>query len=125
MTQQKSYKELDVWIKARGLVKEIYIITSNFPKEEQYSLAIQLKRCAISIPSNIAEGCGRQYKKETLHFLHIARGSLYELETQLYLAFDLDYITNEKLDALLSKMEETRKLLSGFMNYFESNSILK
>lgn len=125
MAQQKYYKDLEVWIKSRKLVKEIYMITYNFPKEEQFGLMIQIRRCAISIPSNIAEGCGRQYKKETLQFLHIARGSLYELETQLYLAFDLSYITEEEQETLLSKIEECRKLLAGLINYYESNLSLK
>lgn len=79
----KTYKELDVWLKARAFVKDIYLITKEFPKDELYSLVAQMRRCAISIPSNVAEGYGRQYKKESIQFFHIARGSLYELETQL------------------------------------------
>ena len=73
------YKELDIWIRARELVKMIYVITKSFPNNEQFSLTSQIRRCAVSVPSNIAEGCGRQSTKETIHFLHIARGSLYEL----------------------------------------------
>jgi four helix bundle protein len=121
----KTYKELDVWMKGRMLVKEVYFVTTGFPGEEVYGLTSQIRRSAISIPSNIAEGYGRQYKKETLHFLHIARGSLYELETQLYIALDLKYIKEAILNRLVETLEECRKLLSGLIKYFENNNILK
>jgi four helix bundle protein len=75
------YKQLEAWKKSMLLVKEVYILTKLFPKEEQYVLASQIKRAAVSVPSNIAEGSGRNYKKDTIQFLHIARGSLYEVET--------------------------------------------
>ncbi len=125
MGEYKTYKELDVWKKARTFVKEIYIITKDFPKDEQYGLMSQMRRCAVSIPSNIAEGYGRQFRKETLQFLHIFRGSLYELETQMYIAFDLSNVNEEKLKKLLSDLEECRRLLSGLINYFEKNTTLK
>ena len=125
MSEYKTYRELDVWIKARAFVKEIYLFTKEFPKEELYGLTSQMRRCAISIPSNIAEGYGRQYKKETLHFFHIARGSLYELETQLYIAYDLVYLSGPVFESLILQMEECRKLLGGLIKYFENNSNLK
>jgi len=125
MGEYKTYKELDVWIKARAFVKEIYIITRDFPNEEKYGLMSQMRRCAVSIPSNIAEGYGRQFKKETVQFLHISRGSLYELETQMYIAHDLSFISEEKLNKLLADLEECRRLLSGLINYFEKNISLK
>ena len=121
MGEYKTYKELDVWIKARAFVKEIYIITRDFPNEEKYGLMSQMRRCAVSIPSNIAEGYGRQFKKETVQFLHISRVSLYELETQMYIAHDLSFISEEKLNKLLADLEECRRLLSGLINYFEKN----
>jgi four helix bundle protein len=121
----KTYKDLDVWIKARILVGHVYRITTSFPKEELYGLTSQIRRCAISIPSNIAEGYGRQYKKETLQFLHIARGSLYELETQLYISFDLKFISENELNGIVTMIEECRKLLSGLIRYFENNNNLK
>ena len=74
MAEYKTYKELDVWVKSRAFVKEIYLLTKDFPRDELYGLTSQMRRCAISIPSNIAEGYGRQHKKETLQFFHIARG---------------------------------------------------
>ena len=114
----KSHIELDVWIKSRKLVGDIYAITSNYPKSELYGLVNQIRRCAISIPSNIAEGCGKRTAKDTLKFLYISRGSLYELETQLYLSFDLKYISENELNALLGQVNVCRKLLSGFINYY-------
>ncbi|WP_051590780.1 four helix bundle protein [Flavobacterium daejeonense] len=86
------YNKLEVWIEARKLVNLLYESSKLFPKEEMFGLTNQMRRAAISIPSNIAEGCGRQISKDTLQFLHISRGSLYELETQYYLALDQHYI---------------------------------
>ena len=79
----------------------------------------------MSVPSNIAEGYGRQYKKETLQFFYIARGSLYELEAQLFIAVDLEYITEARCNELLARLEECRKLLSGLIKYFENSKDLK
>ncbi|MBB4806450.1 four helix bundle protein [Chryseobacterium defluvii] len=78
----RDYTELEVWIEGRKLVDVIYTLTTSFPKEELFALTSQIRRAAISIPSNIAEGCGRRTSKDTLQFLRIARGSFYELETQ-------------------------------------------
>ncbi|MBL0308952.1 MAG: four helix bundle protein [Bacteroidetes bacterium] len=83
MSEYKTYKELDVWKKARLLVKEVYRVTKSFPKEEVYGLTSQLRRASVSVAANISEGCGRQYKKETIQFLHIARGSLYEIHREI------------------------------------------
>lgn len=90
----KSFKDLIVWQKAYKLVMEVYKLTKNFPKDEIYGLSQQMKRSAISIPSNIAEGYGRQYDKEYKQFLSIAYGSLCELETQYLISVDLDYNKN-------------------------------
>ena len=82
-----------------------------------------MRRSAISIPSNIAEGCGRRTSKDTLQFLHIARGSLYELETQLYLALDVRHISNEEHKATNKQITVCKKLLNGFMNYYKKQKI--
>jgi four helix bundle protein len=74
----KQYTELDVWTKSRNLTNKIYEITKGFPKEEMFGLANQMRRAAVSVPSNIAEGCGRQYSKDAIQFFFVARGSLYE-----------------------------------------------
>lgn len=115
----KRYNDLNVWLEARRLSKYIYSVTAEFPKEEQFGLINQMRRSAISIPSNIAEGCGRNYPKDSIQFFYIARGSIYELETQLYLSFDLKYIGEVKLNQLLILTETTRKLLSGFIKYYQ------
>ena len=119
MAYQK-YTELEVWKKARTFASNIYLLTAKFPKEETYGLTSQIRRCAISVPSNIAEGCGRQHAKETIHFLTIARGSLYELETQLYISKDIDIISNEQLNGCIIEIEILGKLINGYIRYISS-----
>ncbi|RKR07767.1 four helix bundle protein [Maribacter vaceletii] len=106
------YKELDIWVQARKLVKSVYV----FPKDEQYGLTSQIRRCAISVSSNIAEGCGRRTSADTIRFLHINKGSLYELETQLILVNDLEFLESD-INIILKEVERVKKLLSGFINY--------
>jgi four helix bundle protein len=119
MKENKSYTELDVWMKSRDLVKDIYQITKEFPKEELFGLTSQMRRSAISIPSNIAEGIGRNTSKDTIRFLFIAKGSLYELETQLYLSFDLNFISEKQLSDQLVVVDHCKKLLYGFIVYYQ------
>ena len=113
------YTELDVWKYSREMVKLVYKITKSFPNEELYGLTNQIRRSAVSVPSNIAEGVGRQSNKETIHFLYIAKGSLQEVETQLYLSFDLEFISKESLSSILEKVISNKKLLNGFINYYK------
>lgn len=113
------YTDLEVWIESRKLANLAYESTRNFPKEELFALANQIRRCAVSIPSNIAEGCGRRTSKDTLQFLHIARGSLYELETQFYIALDQKYITDDDFIIAQTKIILCKKLISGFITYFK------
>jgi four helix bundle protein len=115
----KEYTELNVWLKSRELVNLIYTITANFPQNEAFGLIIQMRRCAVSIPSNIAEGCGRNHSKDTLQFIYIARGSVYELETQTYISFDQKYINEETLNIVLDLISVNKKLINGFINYFQ------
>ncbi len=115
----KRYTDLNVWVEARKLSKDIYSVSAEFPRNKQFGLINQMRRGAISIPSNIAEGCGRNYPKDSIQFFFIARGSIYELETQLYISFDLNYIDEVKLNQLLIITETTRKLLSGFIKYYQ------
>lgn len=107
--EYKKYTELDVWKNSRVPVKIIYDVTKEFPKEETFGLMNQMRRCSVSIPSNIAEGCGRQYSKDSIQFFYIARGSLYELKTQLYLSLDQNYINSNNLDLSLAKVETCQK----------------
>ena len=116
----KSYIELDVWKQSRQLVKQTYELTKQFPKEEQYGLSNQMRRCSVSIPSNIAEGHGRNHIKDSLQFFFIARGSLYELETQLYLSSDLGYFQLNVLNELLEKITTCKQMLNGLIRYFEN-----
>lgn len=114
----KAYTELEVWQLARRLVASAYAASQDFPREELFGLTNQLRRAAVSIPSNIAEGCGRQTPRDTISFLFVARGSLYELETQLYVAVDLAYLSQEVMDGLLAQVTSCKKLLHGFINYY-------
>jgi len=122
MSEVLSYRELDVWKHSRILVKTIYQITRNFPKEEQFGLTNQLRRAVVSIPSNIAEGCGRNHFKDSIQFFFIARGSLYEVETQVIVSFDLDYLSQGDLDATLDQIVRYKKILNGFINYYQSKT---
>ena len=99
----KSFKELEIWKKGIELVKEIYALTENFPSAEVYGLTSQMRRCSISIPSNVAEGFKRRHAKEFKQFLNIALGSLAELETQIIIAEELHYSFNGK-EALISEL---------------------
>lgn len=121
MAYQK-YTELEVWKKARAFASHIYLLTTKFPKEEVYGLTSQIRRCAISVPSNIAEGSGRQHPKETAHFLTIARGSLYELETQLYISKDISIISDEQLKTCITEIETLGKLINGYKRYIGSTT---
>ncbi|TMM32159.1 four helix bundle protein [Polaribacter aestuariivivens] len=114
-----NYTDLDVWKYSRELVKLVYLLTKSYPNEELYGLSNQIRRCVVSVPSNIAEGIGRQSNKETIHFLYIAKGSLQEVETQLYLSFDLEYISEKELKSILEKVISSKKLLNGFINYYK------
>ena len=109
-----NYKELKVWEKGRALVKEIYLATQDFPTEEKFGLKSQLRRCAVSIPANIAEGSGRSSNKDFTNFLNIALSSAYELETEIILSFDLNYISKEHQDELIEKTQEIQKMIIGF-----------
>jgi four helix bundle protein len=112
-----AHKNLEAWKKSMALVVEIYHITKTFPKDEMYGLVNQIRRCAVSIPSNIAEGCARQTSKETIQFLYIALGSTAELETQLLISAELGYI--EK-DTYIKDVINIRSMLLGLIKYLKS-----
>ncbi|MFV8357899.1 four helix bundle protein [Flavobacterium sp. XS1P32] len=115
MSGVKSYKELLIWQKGIKIVVLVYKLTKDFPKEEIYALTSQLKRASVSIPSNIAEGFGRQTDKSFNHFLNISRGSLNEIETQLIIAKGLEFIKNENIfNELLFLIEEESKMINAF-----------
>ena len=107
----KTHKDLIVWQKAMDLVEELYRLTETMPKSETYGLTSQIRRAAISVPSNIAEGAARNHDKEFVQFLYVALGSAAELETQLLLAERMRHITNAPFDGL----SEVKKLLLGLI----------
>ena len=108
-----NYKDLDLYKAAKDLVLSVYALLRKFPKEAQYALCDQLRRAAISIPSNIAEGSGRTSAKDQAHFFEIAFGSLMEIECQLDIACDLGYISNEELESLNAQIARVAAMLSG------------
>lgn len=105
------YKKLKVWQDSVSLVTEIYLITKNFPKEEKYGLISQINRSAVSVPSNIAEGAGRNTNGEFKHFIGNAAGSLYELETQLIVAKNINYLKDVDFELLIEKIDVLKKML--------------
>ena len=109
----RGYRDLETWQKAMELVKGVCVATRHFPKDELYGLTSQLRRAAVSVPSNIAEGCGRNSRNELRHFLGQARGSLAELETQLELAKSVGYLDPATATTLLSKAAQLGQMLTG------------
>ena len=110
-----SHKDLKVWQKGIELVKSIYEITQLFPSNEQFGLVSQMRRAAVSIPSNIAEGCGRNSDKELIHFLYIALGSASELETQIIISQELSFLQPEKSEQMQSLIFEIIKMISSLI----------
>jgi len=113
--EMKCHKDLHVWQKSIELVTDIYTLTKEFPKEELFGLASQLRRAAVSIPSNIAEGSARNHNKEFVQFLYIAQGSCSEIETQLIIAKNLNLISENTLKLLLEKITDIRNMLIGLI----------
>ena len=109
------YQNLTVWKKAMVLAKDIYAVTAKFPPNEIYGLVSQMRRCAVSIPSNIAEGYGRSTNKELVHFLYTSLGSTNELETQLLLSREFNYLTEEDASMLLQLNEQIFKMISSLI----------
>lgn len=110
----KSHRDLDVWKKSISLVTEIYSLTKGFPPEEIYGLTSQMRRAAVSVPSNIAEGAARKSSKEFLQFLHISLGSLAELETQLHIACNLRYLQDDH--SAVCEVVRIRQMIHGLAN---------
>ncbi len=115
MTRMKPHKKLEVWKKGIELVRMIYKTVEKLPVREQFGLTSQIQRAAVSIPSNIAEGAGRQTRKEFINYLHIAQGSLSELDTHLEIAVAVKYLTENDLAELYVVMDDIDKMLSGLI----------
>ena len=120
MSKMRTHKDLNVWKEAMGLVKEIYSLTTDFPREEIYGLVSQIRRAAVSIPSNIAEGAARGSHKDFIRFLYIALGSLAELETQLLLSAELGYMNNNEISGCI---DDIRKMLLGLIKSLRNRNI--
>ena len=114
-----THKDLDIWKMSMELVQVIYKLTENFPKNEQFGLTSQLRRAAISIPSNIAEGSARNGNKEFIQFCYISLGSLSELETQIIIASNLNFIQKIQSNEILDNIELIRKKLLNFIKYLK------
>ncbi len=112
---KKPHKKLDVWQKSLVLVQRIYELTRSFPKIEIYGLTNQMRRAVISIPANISEGAARQTKKEFIHFLHMAQGSLSELDTHLEISEKLGYLNEANTEGLSLLMNDIDKMLTGLI----------
>ncbi|MET4081331.1 four helix bundle protein [Pedobacter sp. UYP30] len=115
------FKELKIWQKSIELVTEIYKVTSTFPDKEKFGLVSQINRASVSIPSNIAEGAGRNSTKEFLYFLSIAHASSYETETQLIISKNLNYLKINELDVLTEKLNEWQKMSYAFQSKLKSS----
>jgi len=113
------YTKLHVWLESRKLANIIYNISKQFPREEVYGITNQMRRCGVPIPSNIAEGCGRQTSKHTIQFLNLSRGSLYELETQCFIALDQKYMAEEQFNQVFELIRSCKRLQNGFINYYK------
>ena len=116
----KNHYDLDVWKKSIELVKDIYEISKFFPKEEIYGLTSQIRRAAVSIPSNIAEGASRQSNKEFIQFLYIALGSSSEVETQIIIAKELSFVKD--IESILKQIKEIKKMINGLLRYIKTKS---
>lgn len=113
-----NFRQLNIWQRSMSLVEQIYAI--RFPMDERYNLSSQVRRAAISVPSNLAEGCGRKGEKELIQFCHIATGSLCELETQMILSSKLSFISNESAKKIINEIVDIRKMIYSFIKSIKS-----
>jgi four helix bundle protein len=118
----KTHKDLKIWTESIDMVTNIYKLTSSFPKEEMYGLTSQIRRSAVSVPSNIAEGAARKNKKEFRQFLYIALGSLSELETQLLAARNIGYLNEENYSNFNETILQLIKMTSSFINHINDKN---
>ncbi len=116
----KSHKDLDVWNRAIDLVTIIYDVTKKFPKAEIYGITNQIRRAAVSIPSNIAEGAARKHAKEFVQFLYVLLGSASELETQLLISKNLKFLSNDVSENIQKEIDAIRKMIIGLIHSLEN-----
>jgi four helix bundle protein len=116
----KPHKKLNSWIKSFEFVKEIYLVTKQFPSEEKFGITSQIRRASVSVPVNIAEGAARKGTKEFIHFLYIALGSLSELDTLILLSKELDFFNEKESEQLIKKLDVIGKLIYGLIKNLEN-----
>lgn len=119
-----TYKDLIVWQKSIELVSDVYSVTKTFPAEEKFGIVSQLNRAAVSIPSNIAEGWGRESSKNYLQFLRISRGSIMELETLIIISKNLGFIEKQKQELISNRIEEVGKILQGLIKGIQQKILI-
>jgi len=117
----RNYKNLKIWEQGIELVKQIYVLTEQLPSTEKFGLKSQITRAAVSIPSNIAEGCSRNSEVEFKRFLEIAMGSLFEVQTQLIIIQELNFIKPENLETILELVETEGKMINALINTIKNN----
>ena len=115
-------ENLEIWRLGISLAKDVYVITEKFPRREVYCLTDQIRRAAVSVPSNIAEGKGRSTAKDFVHFLNTARGSLYELTTQLYVAREIGYLSEEDFSSLHKRIEDLSHKIVAMSKYLKAKN---
>jgi len=113
------YSEMEVWKEGIKLVDLIYQVTDSFPKGELFGLVSQMRRSAVSIPSNVAEGCGRNHPRDSRQFFFVARGSLYELETQIIIAKNRGFLSESHFNECTTLVQKSRMLICGIINRYE------
>jgi four helix bundle protein len=118
-----NFKELKIWTKALDLSVSVYKVTASFPKDDRFGLISQIKRSAVSIPSNIAEGAGRNSDKEFIYFLSVANGSAYEIQTQLLISNNLNFLKDNVLESMLNELDEIQKMNYNFQKIPKKNSL--
>jgi four helix bundle protein len=118
----KTFQDLDAWKDGHKLVLNIYSVTKKFPKDETFGLSMQMRRCAVSITSNIAEGFGRHSNKEKTQFYYISQGSLSELQNQLIIAKDVGYISEKKYEEIYSLSWQVHRIIHGLIKYAKAHS---
>jgi four helix bundle protein len=119
LNDMHNYKELNVWKRSIKLAVKVYKLSQKFPSDERFGLTSQIRRCAVSVPSNIAEGAGRRTNGEFVNFLGISHGSICELETQLYIGFELEYFGADQLEEISLEVTEIQKMLYSLIMKFE------
>jgi four helix bundle protein len=119
----KTHKDLEIWKRSVDLVSRIYELTKSFPKEEIYGLANQIRRAAVSIPSNISEGAARNHSKEFIQFLYVSLGSLSELETQIIISYNLRFIDENESSKIQNELIEIRKMILGLIRHVENKKL--